>query len=172
MRFNERFLYDIGFTKADLATLRKLLSVSGNVGSLGLQESNAVSITGGAIDGAVIGAVTPAPGTFSFTKNVGLHQHSVQVGITANAGGGQGSAVVVNREINIVQTVAAAGDSVRLVEGKAGYRIMIMNHTANACDVYTKSGGDLGAGVNVPISLAAGANVTYQCWVTDLWESV
>lgn len=172
MRLNERLLYDIGFTKADLATLRKINASVGGIGSLGLQESNAVQITGGFIDNTEIGAITPAKGTFSTTKNIGLHQHSVQVGITANAGGSQGGATLVNREINIVQTVTTVGDSVKLTQGKAGYRIMVMNHTANACNIFTQAGGDLGAGVNVPISLAGGANVTYQCWVTDLWEAV
>ena len=78
----------------------------------------------------------------------------------------------MNREINVVDTVVTAGDSVRLVQGKPGYRLLIMNHTANACDVFGWPGADIGAGVDVAISLAAGASVDYQCWATGSWEAV
>lgn len=130
MRLNERFLYDIGFTKADLATLR---SINDSIGG-------------------------------------GLSKRSVAEGLVATAGGGQTLALILDKEVNVIVTVAVAGDSVKLIQGKPGNRITIMNHGANVCNVFPFEGGDISAGINTAISLAAGANVTYQCWVTDQWE--
>lgn len=96
---------------------------------------------------------------------------TVTSGITAHAGGGQGSAVQLTSELNVVTVVASAGDSVKLPAAEVGKTITIVNVDAGeACDVFPYSGDDIGAGANTAISLAAGAKRTYHCYDTVNWR--
>ena len=55
----------------------------------------------------------------------GLQARSVTAGITAFAGGGQGSATALTTEINQISTCATGGDSVKLPAAAAGYMVAI-----------------------------------------------
>ena len=85
--------------------------------------------------------------------------------VTAFAGGGQGSAVILGSSYNILTTVATTGDSVKLPILFLGNDpctiIFIKNDGANAADVFPGSGDDLGAGVDTAVSLPAGESVSY-----------
>ena len=99
---------------------------------------------------------------------------SVTTGITAFAGGGQGSAVELTTTLNEISTVATTADSVKLDAAVAAYskRRTLINKGANACDVFPASGDDLGAGVDTAVSLAAGANITYESYDATNWVAV
>ena len=99
---------------------------------------------------------------------------TVTAGITAFAGGGQGSATELTATLNEVSTVATTADSVKLDAAVAGYtkRRTIVNNGANACDVFPASGDNLGAGVDTAASLAAGANITYASYDATNWFAV
>jgi hypothetical protein len=60
--------------------------------------------------------------------------------ITAFAGGGQGGAYQVVSEITRVTVVATAGDSIKLPPAVAGLDLMIINHGANAMQIFAQSG--------------------------------
>ena len=95
-------------------------------------------------------------------------------GITAFSGGGQGSAVALINSYNVIGTVAAPGDSVRLPSAFfAGSIIFIKNDGANAADIFPASGDDLGQGTNVARSLAAGESVEYIATaVSSTWTEL
>ncbi len=85
-------------------------------------------------------------------------------GITAFAGGGQGSAVVLDRGYNVATTVATTGDSVKLPTGLGflkGAVVYIKNDGVNSLDLFPGSGDNLGAGIDTAISVAAGATVAF-----------
>lgn len=97
---------------------------------------------------------------------------SYAASLTAFAGGGQGSATALISEINHIGTCATAGDSVKLLAASPGLIQRIINRGAAACDVFPNTGGNLGAGTNTAISLAAGAGVTYACYSSTGWDKV
>ena len=99
-----------------------------------------------------------------------LATRSVAAAVTALAGGAQGGAGALTKDVNNVTTCATAADSVTLPTAVAGMEITIINNGAEACNVFPASGADLGAGTNTAASLAiSGANITYVAISTTLW---
>lgn len=97
---------------------------------------------------------------------------SLTTGITAFAGGGQGSATALTTDYNIVTTVATAADSVKLPTAVAGLVITVKNTAANACDVYPFSGDAINGGsADASISLPANVAKTFICNSTSNWET-
>ena len=96
-----------------------------------------------------------------------LQVHDTTVGLTAFAGGGAGSATQLNSSYSVVDTVATTGDSVKfsttLEVGLVNY---VKNDGANAMDLFPAGGDDLGLGVGVAISVAAGKSVAFIGTVT------
>lgn len=98
---------------------------------------------------------------------------SAKTGLTAHAGGGQGSALALTAETNFVTVVASGGDSVKLPTAALGLRIVIFNLGANAMDVFPASGGQIdAAGANTAVSLAAGAKLSYFGQSTTQWRTL
>jgi len=84
-------------------------------------------------------------------------------GITAFAGGGQGSATALTEVFNDVTTVVTAGDSVLAPAVTLGKQLWVFNADAvDAMDLFPTSGDDLGAGVDTAISVAAGTGVMFM----------
>lgn len=93
-------------------------------------------------------------------------------GITAFAGGGQANATILTAEINYIDTVATANDSVKLVVSALGKRVVIFNDGANAVNIFPASGGAIDAlGANAAYSLAAGASREFYGKSATLWKS-
>ncbi len=95
--------------------------------------------------------------------------------ITANAGGGQGSAFILHSSMSNVTTVGTAGDSVQLASVfKRGTMAFVANSAAaNAMDVFPASGDDLGAGTDTAISVAAGDAVLFFATVANAtWRQI
>lgn len=93
--------------------------------------------------------------------------YAIQDSITANAGGGQGSAVEIAWGTAArVSTCATTGDSVKLAaSAPTGLRTLVRNDGANSCDVFPPSGGQInGLGVNTAYALAAGSSVTFTAF--------
>jgi len=97
-------------------------------------------------------------------------QHGITTGITAFATGGQANAVELSKEYSVLGTVGTTGDSVKLpATTLVGKRFVIKNAGANDADVFPSTGGDLGAGANTAVSLAAGATITYVCTAANVF---
>jgi len=109
-------------------------------------------------------------GKVIINNNIGINNKTdIENGITANAGGGQSSAVALTSEVNEVSTVASSGDSVKLLSASAGLKQTVINSGANTCTVYPFSGDDLGAGVNLGQSLAVNTSITYYAYTGVKW---
>lgn len=93
--------------------------------------------------------------------------------LTAHAGGGQGSALLLNDEINNVTTVATVGDSVALPVSIAGMSLIVINDAANAMQVF-------GSGTDTIDDVATGTGVAqigksvvlYSSPVAGKWYSL
>lgn len=100
--------------------------------------------------------------------------NSVENGITAFAGGGQGSARVLTRSINRVTTVGTAADSVKLPAAVAGMRITVINAAAaNSMNVFPATGGIINAlSANAAYAVAANKTVIFTCAVAGTWNTL
>jgi hypothetical protein len=95
-------------------------------------------------------------------------------GITAHAGGGQGSAVLLTTVINRITTVGTAADSVLLPVSAAGLQITVTNAAAaNSANVFPQTGDQINAlGANTAFALAAGKTAQFSCAVAGQWHAV
>ena len=106
------------------------------------------------------------------TENTGvLFTEQMNAGLTADVGSAQGGTPLTSSN-NEIATCANVGDSVTLPAASAGRKCFIINNGANAADVFPAVGDDAGAGVNVAVSLAAGANITYKAYDATNWTGV
>lgn len=102
-----------------------------------------------------------------------LEKHVPNTGITAFAGGGQGSAVELTAAFNEVSTVATTADSVKLPSAAAGYKVTVINNGANSANVFPNTSDDIdGTGVDTAVALAAGANATYYAYDSTNWVTL
>jgi hypothetical protein len=125
-------------------------------------------------------AVEAAPGAWSVVGtgegySGGLPTTTSISGLTAHAGGGQGSATALPAMLNRVTTVASAGDSVVLPSAVAGIQgLVVVNATAtNSMNVFPASGDAINAlGANAAFAVAAGKAATFYCTNAGQWHSV
>lgn len=92
--------------------------------------------------------------------------------LTAHAGGGQGSALLLTGQTNRITTVATAGDSVALPPSVAGLELLVINHGANAMQVYG-SGTDTidDQATATGVSQMPNSLVIYTCATAGAWYS-
>lgn len=108
---------------------------------------------------------------------------SGNAGITAHAGGGQASAVLLQASINRVETVASGADSVMLPPAIAGREVCVVNAGANALAVFpyilnpftgvadTQAPNNGSGQVGTAFSLAAGNTGFFVCPTPGQWKS-
>ena len=98
--------------------------------------------------------------------------YSAQTAITANPGGGQANGVLLTRSFSRINTVATAGDSVRLPPALAGVDMVVVNRAAaNSMNVFPSTGDAIGtAAANAAYALAAGRSVRFVCIAAGTWE--
>lgn len=100
-----------------------------------------------------------------------LQTLSFLTGVTAFAGGGQGSAVALTALINRVSTVATAGDSVKLPASAPGLAITVINRGANPMQVFGAGTDTInGIATATGISQGVGTAATFVCSVAGNWE--
>ena len=90
--------------------------------------------------------------------------------IVAHAGGGQTNATPLVSMTNRITVAASVGDSVRLPASQPGLEIMVINHGANAVQVYgtsTDTINDVATGTGV--SQMANSIVIYTAASTGAW---
>lgn len=90
---------------------------------------------------------------------------SCQDGLTALAGGGQSGATAVSQfQISRFTTVANPNDSAILGFTNLGHWRVIINATANAMNLYPRTGDQINAlGLNNPFSIPAGKTALFFC---------
>jgi hypothetical protein len=99
---------------------------------------------------------------------------SVQTGIVAHAGGGQGAAVQLTAMNCFIATVATAGDSVKLPPAKVGMEITVINQSATATgpNVFPATGESINAlSANTAIAVAPQTVLIFFCGIAGTWWS-
>jgi hypothetical protein len=92
------------------------------------------------------------------------------LGITAFASGGQTNAILLTTEYNVVNTVAAAGDSVKLPPAVGGLRVVVFNRGANALALFPNTSDVIEAlAVDTSISVAAAGKIALFCTDDTIW---
>jgi len=99
---------------------------------------------------------------------------TAQDGLTAHAGGGQGSATALPAQINRVTTVASANDSVVLPAAKAGLQVTVVNAAAaNSMNVFPATGDAINAlGANAAYAMTANKTAQFFCTANGQWHAV
>jgi hypothetical protein len=120
-----------------------------------------------------LGVVRDDP-TFSSQKVTGLQYESTQDGLTAHAGGGQGSATQITAMNARVTTVVTAADSVVLPPSVAGLIINVTNAAAaNSMNVFPASGDAINAlSANAAYALAATKTASFICYTAGQWHTI
>ena len=97
-----------------------------------------------------------------------------QIGLTAFATGGQGSATQVNASYAVFSTVATLADSGRLPPVfKVNSIITVKNDGAADMDLFPSSGDDLGAGTDTAVSIVSGTAAKFLATVADAtWTQI
>lgn len=94
--------------------------------------------------------------------------------ITAFAGGGQASAVLLTTHFNRVTTVGTAADSVKLPPALPGMFMAVINAAAaNSMNVFPSSGEGINALANdAAFAMAANKAALFVCTVAGKWHSI
>lgn len=133
---------------------------------------NVVSIIAGRVGGSIEG--------LRFTTSVSnevLQGPQASVGLTAFAGGGQGSATVIASSINVFSTVASGGDSAKLPAvfeaGTVSTWVFIKNDGAESMDLFPASGQNLGQGVDTALAIPVGTSAVFVGTVANsVWTQL
>lgn len=131
------------------------------------QLKSAVSITGGAINGATVGASAPSTGVFTSLSATSLTSSGVNAASLANgltaAGTDRATALVLSKEINRIAT-AAASTGVALPAGVVGQRIVVYNDGTQAIKVYGNGSDTIdGTAGATGVTLTNAKRCEYRC---------
>ena len=96
---------------------------------------------------------------------------STQDGLTAHAGGGQGSATPITSRMARFSTCATLNDSSLLPAATAGLVVTVRNDGAAGMNIFPQNNGDIinALAVNTAISLAAATTMIFRCYTTGKW---
>lgn len=94
-------------------------------------------------------------------------------GITAKAGGGQGSATPLPAMINRITVVATIADSVLLPAAVPGLQLMVVNAAANSANVFPNGTDAINAlGASAAFALAAAKVCEFYCTNAGQWHTL
>lgn len=129
-------------------------------------------ITNGEFDVVDLGASINS--LVQLQNNLELLNMTSEQGIVAHAGGGQADATQLTCQDNRVDTVASAGDSVRLVTAIKNTEILVQNNDPlNSMDVFPSIADNiLGSAVNIAYPIVAGNQSRFFCFVNGEWTLI
>jgi hypothetical protein len=100
----------------------------------------------------------------------GFQTFSSASGLTAHAGGGQGSATAITAMQNFFSTVATGGDSSVLPSAQVGMEIAVANNGAASMNVFPASGQTINNGAaNASVAVAASTITIFFCGQAGAW---
>lgn len=118
------------------------------------------------------GSITDG-GVVAGLKTFTINTFTSAYGITAHAGGGQGSATLLIKNKNRVDTVATDNDSVLMPLAISGNNLNyqeVINKGVSDLDVYPQAGENFyGLSVNVPITVVPGSSLVAYCFENGVW---
>jgi hypothetical protein len=110
---------------------------------------------------------------FRATQTSLMNRPSYLGGLTALAGGAQ-AGTALTADVNEVNTVATAADSVQLPAGKQGATVFVRNNAAaNSMNVFPQTGESINAAAaNAAFAVAANKSAIFVCMVDGRWAAV
>lgn len=103
---------------------------------------------------------------YLFVNNI-----TITDGITAHAGGGQGSATALIASQNFIDTVGTNGDSVKVLAALKNRAQLIVNDGLNDLSVYPQSGENFsGQAANAALTVSPGGLLNISCAVIGTWR--
>jgi hypothetical protein len=139
------------------------------------QNANAVAITGGTVNGATVGATTPAAGTFTLISSTRINPRAVAAGSTSGTLTPNGDTTDVFNAFGLTGAITVATPSGTPVDGQ---RLMLRfedNGTGRGITWTGTSGAYRAVGVTLPTTTVA-SKVTYVGCVynsTDVfWDAI
>ena len=113
-----------------------------------------------------------AGGNIQLAASGGFVAYGVTTGVTA-AGSTQGTATALTRPITVVSTVSSGANGIILPTVPAGTRIIIVNTSANALNVYPPTSAIINsAAANAAYSQPAGARLEYFSTSATQWYTL
>jgi hypothetical protein len=102
-----------------------------------------------------------------------LETIKIRTGVTASTTQAQGQGLLTS-SWNEIATVANTNDVVTMpvITTTVGKHVLIINNGANTLQVFPNTGQDLGAGVNVSITIATGLQRQYQSIASLVWQRI
>lgn len=130
--------------------------------------ANGATVIAGSASGTAALTVTAG----DFVMGAGVLRLAVSAGVTAAVGSSQGDGPIT-RSIVEIATVGTGGDAVTLPAAAAGQVVYVINHGANAADVFPASGDTINEGT-VDVATSCAVNETLLCIAYDTgnWEVV
>lgn len=161
--------WSVGSTGTATGTSGQVLTSNGNGSAPSWQSAPAAAagtLTGSTLASGVTASSLTSVGTLSslavtgnITVSTGYTQRSVATGISA-AGSTQGTATIINRELNVVSTVAS-GTGV-ILPSSIGTTFVVVNAGANALNVFPVSGAAIDTNAaNAALALPVGARIMF-----------
>lgn len=99
--------------------------------------------------------------------------YSFSEGLTAFAGGGQGSATQIVNGTARFTTVATAGDSAKLMTAAPGLAITVINNGAQIMNLFPATGEQINnLGANIAFAIPSGAAADFYCTLAGTWHSI
>ena len=128
-----------------------------------IPDGAADTLTGTTLATNVVTSSLTSVGTLTGLTVDGLVAVSVDNAVGAT-GNNQGTAFILEANINIVTTATSGTPGVRLPDAVAGYKIIVRNNTVGAINVYPGVDAVIGdGGQNDPIELLTGTALEYFC---------
>lgn len=109
--------------------------------------------------------------SLDMTLNAGAIKRSIDATITASTTQTQGQ-FPLTKDISRVSAVANANDTVTMAAAAAGLTKVIINDGANTLQVFPASGDNLGAGLNMAITMAAGSVGMWIAYDATNWKRI
>ncbi len=103
-----------------------------------------------------------------------LQFNNIHTGITASTIQTQGNGQLLS-SYNEVATVANINDTVTaplIGSNDEGMRLIVINNGANTMQLFPNTSDDLGAGVNIAVTIAAGIQHEYIAISTSVWQRI
>lgn len=94
-----------------------------------------------------------------------------ETGITAFAGGGQGSATALIKKWNEINTCVTDDDSVKLPISKIGMKCLVFNNTDQELSIFPVVGEKINTIVNMEFKIGARQPMMFECIKTGIWMS-
>jgi len=152
-------------------TFRETITSAKWIGHMALYRGHMLPVDG-STSAAANGAYDLGSSSYKWRNSylTGYGYESVNTGITAFAGGGQGSATALTKQNNVITVCASDNDSVKLPSATAGQVIRVLNFQGSKnLSVYPSSGESINGVTNTSYTVEPRRLIEFICHTAQAW---